>query len=167
MSNIRRAAKRDSNEPAIVDALKGAGAHVEKLNGGSDGLPDLLVGHRGSNFLIEVKHPIGEKGASKHSTRLTDGQERWHGEWSGESHVARTAQEALWIIKATKEAPCVRPNSKIEKCVGCGSPVHTCEWPEPFGHSGDYRCPRHPDGYEIVGKGWCCGKTACGWELGS
>jgi hypothetical protein len=47
----RRAAKRDTSEPAIVAALEKAGAKVWRL-----ALPlDLLVGYHGRFLLLEVK----------------------------------------------------------------------------------------------------------------
>ena len=51
MTIWRRAAKRDTAEPLIVEALEAAGAKVWPLS-----LPlDLLVGHRGRFVLLEVK----------------------------------------------------------------------------------------------------------------
>ena len=41
MSQNRFSAKRDENEPEIVDALRKAGYFVSRLNG--TGIPDLLV----------------------------------------------------------------------------------------------------------------------------
>ena len=46
MSYGRRAARRDDNEAAIVEALRAVGASVEILGNG-DGVPDLLVGYAG------------------------------------------------------------------------------------------------------------------------
>ena len=48
---MRRAARVDANQEAIVKALRDAGAFVWII-----GLPvDLLVGHKGRTFLVEVK----------------------------------------------------------------------------------------------------------------
>jgi hypothetical protein len=51
---------RDGNEAAIVDALRAAGATVTRL--GDAGVPDLLVGYRGSTLLLEIKLPLGARG---------------------------------------------------------------------------------------------------------
>ena len=53
------------------------------------GRPDLLVGYRGVNFLLEVKGP---KGA------LNEAQERYHAEWKGQIAVVRTPEEALEAV---------------------------------------------------------------------
>ncbi len=50
---MRRAAKRDVNEPEIVAALERVGAVVFRVSGA--GLPDLLVSFRGRWTPIEVK----------------------------------------------------------------------------------------------------------------
>ena len=51
MSLSRYAKKRDTSEPAIVDALRKAGAKVWKL----DRPFDLLVGRAGRFIVLEVK----------------------------------------------------------------------------------------------------------------
>jgi hypothetical protein len=60
---MRRAARTDENQEAIVEALRAAGATVEVI-----GLPvDLLVGHKGRTLLVEVKNPksrYGKRGAN-------------------------------------------------------------------------------------------------------
>jgi hypothetical protein len=48
---MRRAARVDANQEAIVSALRAAGAYVWIV-----GLPvDLLVGFRGHTYLVEIK----------------------------------------------------------------------------------------------------------------
>lgn len=60
---MRRAARVDANQDAIVSALRAAGAFVYVI-----GQPvDLLIGHRGATVLMEVKNPksaYGKKGAN-------------------------------------------------------------------------------------------------------
>lgn len=79
--------KRDANEKPIVDALRALGAVVERLNG--DGVPDLLVGHRGRTFLIEVKNPESKGGAesggrrTKGRGKLQPAQVTWFAAWPG------------------------------------------------------------------------------------
>jgi hypothetical protein len=87
MGKMRQAAKRDTNEPEIVAALRGVGASVEMLSG--RGIPDLLVGWRGENHLMEVKGAYG---------RLTDDQVKWHAGWRGGVFVVHTVREALHIL---------------------------------------------------------------------
>lgn len=82
---------RDANESRIIKWLVSAGATVEKLPPGN-GRPDLLVGFRGRNYLLEVKT---EKG------RIRPEQESWHSAWNGDVHVVRTPQEAIAAIGIT------------------------------------------------------------------
>jgi len=85
----RKKAKRDANESQIVDALIAVGASVAQLN--AKDIPDLLVGFRGRNFLIEVKSRYG---------KLTPGQRQWHENWAGETLVVKTIDDALRGIGA-------------------------------------------------------------------
>lgn len=72
---MRRAARVDMNQDAIVSALRAAGASVLSI-----GQPvDLLVGHRGVTLLMEVKNPqsrYGKKGAN-------DNQRDFMATWGG------------------------------------------------------------------------------------
>lgn len=89
MSLHRRAAKRDENEAGIIDALRAVGCTVTPLSG--TGVPDLLVGHRGTTLLLEVKMP--RKG-------LTDAQAVFHASWKGAPiHIVTSADEALAALK--------------------------------------------------------------------
>lgn len=68
---MRRAARVDNNQAAVVSALRAAGANVWIL-----GLPvDLLVGYKGCTILMEVKD-----GPKKRLTALQDKFfENWYG----------------------------------------------------------------------------------------
>lgn len=82
------AKKRDANEPAIVDALEAVGAVVVRIS--MMDVPDLLVGFRGDNFMLEVKN-----GKAKPSP----GQSTFHAEWRGKPIVVvRGVDEALTAI---------------------------------------------------------------------
>ena len=65
-------AKRDANEPEIVQAFKDKGISVHRL----DKPLDLLLGYNNRNYLVEVKVP------GKH---LNDNQleftRLWQGQW--------------------------------------------------------------------------------------
>jgi hypothetical protein len=88
---------KDASQDAIVEALKTAGATVEDLSrAGKGGLPDLLVGFRKKNYMIECKPATG----SAKQLRLRDTQEKWHGEWQGQVAIAHTPEDALRIINA-------------------------------------------------------------------
>jgi Holliday junction resolvase len=68
----RHNARRDANEPDIVQALEAQGFTVDRING--KGLPDLLVSKAGRQWLCEVKMP---KGTFKQSQK--DWREKWRG----------------------------------------------------------------------------------------
>lgn len=98
MSVNRYSAKRDANEPEIIDALEAIGCSVDRTPGG-EGRPDLIVGFRGSDVRIEIKMP-GEK--------LNVIQRRYHSEWKGAPiHVAYSIAEAIAIVTTVaKRKPC-------------------------------------------------------------
>ena len=80
---IRHDAKRDANEPAIVDALERLGFSVTRISG--RGVPDLLVG-KGQRFLalVEVKAPKGT---------YTPAQNAWRAIWNGPQPVTLRSLE--------------------------------------------------------------------------
>jgi hypothetical protein len=87
---VRRAAHVDTPQAAIVRALRQAGAQVLHLHQVGGGAPDLLVGRRGVNYLLEVKSPGGAVEAH---------QSAWHASWpGGRVAVVHTPEEALAAI---------------------------------------------------------------------
>lgn len=93
---MRRAAKIDANQTAIVKALRAVGCSVTHLSGVGSGCPDLLVGRFGRNLLLEVKD--GSKPPSAQA--LTEDQKLWHAAWRGQVFVVRTVDEALAAVGA-------------------------------------------------------------------
>ena len=86
-------ARVDSNQPEIVAALRKAGATVQHLHMVGKGCPDLLVGFRGRNFLLEIKSPGG---------RMTPAEQRFFDEWSGQVSIVCTIEQALAAIGAAE-----------------------------------------------------------------
>ena len=87
MSLYRRAAKRDGNEAAIVDALRAQGFNVERMSG--VGLPDLLLSKGGQMWVAEVKMPKG---------RFKPAQVAFKARWTGPPIlVLRTIEDALRV----------------------------------------------------------------------
>lgn len=84
-----RNAKTDKNQAEIVRALRGIGASVQSLAPVGKGVPDLLVGYNGVNFLMEVKMDKG---------KLTDDQVQWHGAWMGKVYIVRSIEDAITIL---------------------------------------------------------------------
>lgn len=92
----RTAARIDSNQPEIVQALRRVGASVAPTHMVGQGYPDLTVGFRGENFLLEVKD--GAKAKSKR--QLTDDEREWHLTWQGDVRIVESVQDALKAIGA-------------------------------------------------------------------
>lgn len=95
-----RANKIDSNQPAIVDALRAAGCEVQPLNQQKDGVPDLLVKRPITTrfelaiydqlYLLEVKNLDGK------GKKLTVAQMVFHAKWP--VHVVTSPEEALRAV---------------------------------------------------------------------
>lgn len=93
-------AKRvDANQKGIVLALRQIGATVQPLHTVGRGCPDLLVGFRGRNWLIEVKD--GERPPSKR--RLTDDESVWHETWRGQVATVGSIEDAINQVTAQNE----------------------------------------------------------------
>jgi Holliday junction resolvase len=96
---VRRAAKIDANQEAVVIALRAADAQVQSLAAVGKGVPDLLCQYKGTFYLIEVKD--GRKTPSQR--KLTEDQVKWHSEWkSAFLGVVESPDEALKFIGAIK-----------------------------------------------------------------
>jgi hypothetical protein len=92
---VRRAAKVDMNQEAVVSALRAAGASVWVL-----GRPtDLLVGFRSVTLLVEVKNPdtgYGKRGANKNQREF---MEKWKGGPVSLVDGPEAALRALGVLK--------------------------------------------------------------------
>ena len=89
---MRRAAKVDANQSLVVEEFRRLGASVQCLHTVGKGCPDLLIGWRGRNYLIEVKD--GPK------AKLTPDQVAWHGGWGGGADVLRSVADVGSFMKA-------------------------------------------------------------------
>ena len=83
-------ARRDANEPEIVEALEAVGASVLRADD-----VDLVVGFRNTNYLMEIKTPQG---------RLNKKQQKFFRSWHGQVNIIRTVDQALALIGATDES---------------------------------------------------------------
>jgi hypothetical protein len=91
---MRRAARVDQNQAAIVEALRKCGCSVLSLAAIGKGAPDLLVGHRGVNRLLEVKNPATRG-------KLNDLQNAWHLRWAGQVLTVTSPEDALRQLDLT------------------------------------------------------------------
>lgn len=82
-------AKTDINQAAIVAALRAIGCRVQTLHQVGQGVPDLLVGYRGANLLIEIKTLTG---------KLNPLQTAWHAQWPGQVIIVHTPAEAIQFV---------------------------------------------------------------------
>ena len=90
---MRRAANVDTVQPEIVKSLRQIGASVQVLSAVGNGCPDLLVGWRGRNMLLECKTD---------RDKLNTIQRDWHARWAGQVAIVRTPEEAqLAVIRET------------------------------------------------------------------
>lgn len=94
---MRRAAKVDRNQAEIVAALRAAGASVQSLAAIGEGCPDLLVGYRGKNMLMEVKDGLKPPSARL----LKPDQVVWHISWRGHAQVVNSVDEAMAMLEAS------------------------------------------------------------------
>jgi hypothetical protein len=88
---MRRAARVDANQEAIVSALRAAGAYVWVI-----GLPvDLLVGYKNHTFLVECK-----SGPRKRLTKLqADFFENWSGSTLARIDCPEAALRMIGVVK--------------------------------------------------------------------
>lgn len=101
----RPLARRDVNHNAIVSALLVAGASVCDLAAVGGGVPDLLVGYRGVNRLLEIKRDQATAfGRGKFVNRaVRERQSQWAARWRGRPVVVvTTPEEALAAIGAIR-----------------------------------------------------------------
>jgi hypothetical protein len=91
---MRRAARTDANQPAIVAALEAIGASVAITSAVGHGFPDLVVGMRGRNWLLELKD--GNKAPSRRT--LTPDQIEFKAKWRGHWAVVTSAEDAIDVV---------------------------------------------------------------------
>ena len=82
----------DVNQAEIVAALRKVGCSVQHLHELGQGCPDLVVGYRGHNYLLEIK--------SSDKAKMTPLEVWWHQEWKGQIVRVDTVDEALAALGA-------------------------------------------------------------------
>ena len=89
---MRRAARADTTQAAIIDALKRVGVSVEVI-----GKPvDLILCCRGITSLMECKTPRPTSVGGAHG--LTKDQVEFIARWPGQIFVASTPEEAVRMV---------------------------------------------------------------------
>jgi hypothetical protein len=92
---MRQAARVDANQSEVVDALRKIGASVQPLHMVGHGVPDLLVGYHGQNFLLEVKD--GRKPPSHRV--LTPDEQTWFDGWRGSAYIVYSGMDAVTLLE--------------------------------------------------------------------
>ena len=92
---VRTAAKVDRNHAEIVKTFRRMGASVQDLSAVGKGCPDVLVGFRGVNVLVEIKR--GDT-AFPSESKLNKIQESWHAAWAGQVAIVRTLDQAASLV---------------------------------------------------------------------
>lgn len=96
----RRASRVDANHAEIVAALRKIGASVADTSGVGGGFPDLVVGYRGRNLIVEVKD--GSKPPSKR--KLTPDQVDFVAAWRGHWMQVRSVDEAIAAVSRASDS---------------------------------------------------------------
>ena len=89
-----RRARVDDNQREVVASLRGMGCTVQHLHAVGQGCPDILVGFRNRNFLIEIKD--GSKPPS--ARKLKPQQQEWHDAWKGQVATVNNLDEAKSVV---------------------------------------------------------------------
>jgi len=87
--------RTDSNHAEIIKALRNIpNLSVFSTHEVGKGFPDIVIGYKGINYLIEIKD--GNKPPS--ARKLTPDEVKFHQEWSGQISIIKNLDELLQII---------------------------------------------------------------------
>ena len=87
-------AKSDDNQPEIVAEFRRLGASVTPTHMVGSGFVDIVVGHEGRNYLVEIKD-----GAKQPSQRkLTPDEQEYHANWKGTLHIVETIDDCAGVL---------------------------------------------------------------------
>jgi hypothetical protein len=98
---MRNKGRTDSNQTEIVKELRKIPSLTVAITSQlGKGYPDILIGWKGLNFLIELKDGSKVKSAQK----LTPDEERFHSEWTGQIAVCNSLDEVLQELGILKRS---------------------------------------------------------------
>lgn len=89
-----RAKRVDDNQKRIVEQLRRLNISVQHLHTVGQGCPDLLLGFRNKNFLIELKDEKKVASAKK----LTPDEEKFFSQWRGQVTRCENLEEILKVV---------------------------------------------------------------------
>lgn len=110
----RYAAAVDANQADIVEEFRARGASVTPTHRQGEGFPDICVGYRGVNLLVEIKD--GAKIPSKQ--KLTKAEKEWHDEWRGQVCVVNDVDQVAPLLRACAEMVRLQPHAGFVPLVG-------------------------------------------------
>jgi hypothetical protein len=91
---MRRAAKIDDNQTAIVNTIRSHGFCVRITSAVGGGFSDTVISYggreRGKSWLVEIKD--GAKYPSQR--KLTKAQVKFHAEWQAKIYIIETVEQA-------------------------------------------------------------------------
>lgn len=91
---MRRAARTDDNQQLIVKQLRQLGCSVAITSMIGKGFPDLVIGYKDKNFLVELKD--GAKVKSKKG--LTMDEAKFFTAWKGQCDKCESLDEICKVI---------------------------------------------------------------------
>jgi hypothetical protein len=87
--------RTDSNHAEIIKALrKIPNLSVFSTHEVGKGFPDIVIGYKGINYLIEIKD--GKKPPS--ARKLTDSEVKFHQDWRGQIKIVNNLDEVLNLL---------------------------------------------------------------------
>lgn len=96
---MRRKARVDANQKEIVQELRKLDVSVLHTHQLGKGAPDLILGYRNENYLIELKD--GSK--TKSQQKLTPDEIEFQSKWKGNYAVCNSLEQILTIIDYVEE----------------------------------------------------------------
>ena len=95
---MRRAPRIDANQRMIVAGLRCIpGVSVFSTAALGNGFVDVVVGYKGTNYMLEIKD--GAKAPSER--KLTPAEQRFHDEWRGQVAMVETLADCLRVMGVT------------------------------------------------------------------
>jgi len=88
--------RTDANHKQIIDAIKKIPSlSVFSTHMVGKGFPDIVIGYKGINYLVEIKD--GKK--TKSQKKLTEDEIRFHQSWFGQIIVCECVQDVYVLLK--------------------------------------------------------------------
>ena len=87
---MRRKARVDNNQKELVNFAKQHGCTIAHLHTLGRGIPDLLIGYQGRNYLVEIK--------SSENGTLTNDEKTFFDSWRGDAAVITNKKDLIRLL---------------------------------------------------------------------